>query len=247
MKRDRIILALCVLALLVSAGLNVVLFRASRDYYRQLSAVHLDPLGLSHYPLDADPLPGRRSVVLFGDSRAAEWPVPEGLEGWTFVDRGIHNQTSAEVLHRFDAHVASLKPNVVVVQVGINDLKAIPLFPDQRAEIVANCQAHIAQIVARSRKLGATVIVTTLFPLGNVPLERRLFWSGEIEEAQEEVNAYLRTLAGEGVIVLDTAPILADGQGVLRREYSLDLLHLTEAGYRALNAALMPVLETLNP
>jgi lysophospholipase L1-like esterase len=247
MNLRRFAVALCVLALLVSLGLNGVLLRASRDYYQQLNAIRLAPLGLSHYPLDADPLPGSRNVVFFGDSRAAEWPAPEGLEGWTFANRGIHNQTSAEVLHRFDAHVAPLEPDVVVIQVGINDLKAIPLFPGQRAEIVANCQANIAQIVARSRELGATVILTTLFPLGKVPLERRLFWSGEIEEAQEEVNDFLHTLAGEGIIVLDTAPILADGQGVLRRKYSRDLLHLTEAGYQALNAALVPVLETPHP
>ena len=247
MKHGRIVVALCVLALLISMGLNVVLFRMGQGYYRQLSAVRLDPLGLSQYPLDANPPPGPRSVVFFGDSRAAEWPAPEGLDGWTFVNRGIHNQTSAEVLHRFDAHVAPLEPDVIVIQVGVNDLKAIPLFPGQRATIVANCQANVAQIVHRSRELGATVILTTLFPLGEVPLERRLFWSGEIEDALREVNAYVRTLAGEGVVVLDTAPILADERGIVRRAYSRDLLHLSEAGYQALNKALVPALEAWTP
>jgi len=65
-------------------------------------------------------------VVFFGDSRAYDWPAPSGLEGLEFVNRGIGNQTTAQVLGRFEAHIAPLHPQVVVLQVGINDLKLIP-------------------------------------------------------------------------------------------------------------------------
>ncbi|MEK0196152.1 hypothetical protein WME70_32745, partial [Microcoleus anatoxicus PTRS1] len=41
-------------------------------------------------------------------------------------------------------HVASLKPKIIVIQVGVNDLKAIPLFPEQKEAIIRNCETNIA-------------------------------------------------------------------------------------------------------
>ena len=65
--------------------------------------------------------------------------------------------------------------------------------------------------------------------------------------AVNEVNSYLRTLGGEGVVILDTEPILTGERGIVRRAYSHDLLHLTELGYQALNEALVPALEAWIP
>ena len=79
-----------------------------------------------------------------------------------------------------------------MVEAGINDLKAIPLLPRRRDQIVSDCKANLRQIVRRSREGGAVVIVSTIFPPGKVPLERRMVWSPEIEKAVEEVNSELR-------------------------------------------------------
>lgn len=38
-------------------------------------------------------------------------------------------QTSAQVVWRFAEHIAPLQPDKIILQVGINDLKTIPLFP----------------------------------------------------------------------------------------------------------------------
>ena len=71
------------------------------------------------------------------------------------MNRGVFGQTTAQVLGRFDAHAAPLLPRVVVLQVGINDLKAIPLLPHRRDEIVADCKANLREIVRRSTDAGA--------------------------------------------------------------------------------------------
>lgn len=227
--------------LLTSVALNVFLFAQGREYYLQLHETRLDPLGLDYGAPDPDATgpagPERTTVVFFGDSRAAEWPAPD-LGQYRFVNRGVGSQTSAQVVRRFDAHVRPLQPRLVILQVGINDLKTIPLFPERKVSIVARCQENIRQIVSQSTDLGATVILTTIFPVGRVPVERRPFWSDEVAAAVDEVNAYIRSLAGEQVVVLDAFAILADERGVARPEYSRDLLHLNEAGYEALNEAL---------
>lgn len=128
------------------------------------------------------------------------------------------------------------------MQVGISDLKAIPLFPGRKASLIAGTEANIEQIVSRAVDMGATVILTTVIPHGKVPLERRLFWSSDVAEAVKTVNASLVSMAGEKVLILDSAAILADEQGLLREEYAVDLLHLNPAGYEVLNEELVRML-----
>jgi len=250
MKPNHIVITLLSIALLISIAFNFILFKRGEQYYLQLNATRLDPLGLGFYPTGTDQHSNstmQKKVVFFGDSRASNWTFPAGLDQFQFINRGIGAQTSVQVLERFDDHIVPLQPQVIIVQVGINDLKTIPIFPDQKASIIANCQANIEEIVSRSLDLDATVILTTIFPLGEVPLERKLFWSAEVAEAIGEINASIYSLEGDNVIVFDTAPILANEKGIVQPEYSRDLLHLTEAGYDALNEELMHILTTLEP
>lgn len=237
--------ALLALGLGVSLFLNMRLFNHAAHYYRELNKTQLDPLGLDKYPVNAaQSIKSQKPRLVFlGDSRAAGWPFPES-DRYEFINRGIGGQTSVQVSKRFDYHVRPLQPDVVLIQVCINDLKAIGLFPNRQDEIVANCKVNIQQMVEASTAIGATVILTTIFPVGTVPLERQPFWSDAIGEAVEEVNDYLLTLADEQVIVLDTVSVLADSRGQLLPEYSRDELHLNAQGYVVLNNELARLLST---
>jgi len=229
-------------ALLLSLAANVILYKRGRQYYLQLNASHLDPLGLSVFadvPVTTQP----PVIVFFGDSRAAQWPAPGQVKNTTFINRGIGNQTTAQLLGRFQAHVTPLHPQFIVIQAGINDLKTIPLFPDQKETIIDNCKANLKQMVDLSLASGAQVIVTTIFPLGKIPIERRPFWSNDVKLAIEEVNSYITALAGDQVIILDTGKVLANSEGTVYPQYSQDFLHLSAEGYAALNDAIYAVLE----
>lgn len=230
-----------VVALLISVALNVVLFNRARQYYLDLNAVRLNPLNLSSYP-DAAPAPAvRPRLVFFGDSRAARWPVTADDNQFEVINRGVEAETSAQATLRFAAHITALQPAIVVVQVGVNDLKTIPLFPEHKAAIIAATKENVRYIVEQTAALGAQVILTTIFPVRDFPLERRLFWSPEIEAAVEEVNTDLRSLAADNVIILDATAILADN-GRAKPEYYLDELHLNDAGYTVLNQELAHLL-----
>ncbi|MCB0007298.1 MAG: SGNH/GDSL hydrolase family protein, partial [Anaerolineales bacterium] len=162
-----------------------------------------------------------------------------------FSNLGIGAQTSAQVLLRYEAHVAPLEPDIIVLQVGINDLKTIPLFPERREELVTDCQDNIAAIVTKARADGALVILSTVFPAGDVPLQRRPFWSAGIDAAIVEVNAFLQTLADDHILVFDSYSLLADDEGSLSSDYARDELHLNSAGYERLNEALAQLLGTV--
>ena len=235
--------------LIISLVANLIIFRAAWLYYKDANAVRLNPLGLSYYPTDeAQPVekaPGQKIVVFYGDSRAAQWRFPKGPEmaaNFVFIDRGVDTQTSSQVAGRFDMHIRPLQPDIVVLQMCINDLKTIPLFPDAKDPIIDNCKANIAEIVSKSRSLGATIILTTVFPFGELPPERRLLWSDDVFQSVEDVNSYIHSLAAEGVIIFDAFPILADENGRVKEPYRFDLLHINEAGYNALNQQLAKIL-----
>ncbi|VAW35574.1 hypothetical protein MNBD_CHLOROFLEXI01-3322, partial [hydrothermal vent metagenome] len=178
-------------AFLLSLGLNGALFLKAKQYYWELNGTRLDPLGLSFYPPNGvvdEKEEGVITAVFFGDSRAAQWPTPVEIDGYRFINRGIGSQTSVQVAARFQQHIVPLKPDVIIVQMCINDLKTIPLFPQKEEAITRNCLANIDQVLAEAEEIGATVILTTVFPVGDVPLERRLVWSPKTGEAVTAVN-----------------------------------------------------------
>lgn len=245
-RRARIVFAAVVgplvVVTLVAVAADFFLFRYAEQYYREMNSIRLDPLSLGAFPDQPTAVPGSRLAVFYGDSRAADWPTSE-IDGFTFLNRGIGGQTSAQVTGRFDAHIRPLQPDILIVQMCINDLKTIPLFPEREADIIAGCLANMRQVVVAAREMGTVVILTTVFPVGNASLERQVFfWSDAVAASVLTVNAALREMAGEGVIVLDAYALLADDSGLMHPEYAADTLHLHPAGYAVLNTALVELL-----
>lgn len=250
MTSNKFFILLISLVLLMLGGsvvLNFIIYNQAKKYYLEVNETRLDPTGLSHYPANLNKATDKDKirVVFFGDSRAEDWISPN-LSGYEFINRGISSQTSIQNIRRFPYHVSSLQPNIVVIQVGVNDLKTVALFPERRDSIVANCRDNIKRIVDESKNLGATVILTTIFPVGEVPVQRKPFWSDDIEAAINEINKYIATLAEDKVIIFDTFSILADSQGMMLQEYKKDELHFNSRGYEVLNKELLQLLDKIN-
>ncbi|MFO7679636.1 MAG: SGNH/GDSL hydrolase family protein [Chloroflexota bacterium] len=237
--------AVLLLLLLISAGLNVVLLKQARHAMRQWALTALDPVGLRS--VEEQTMRGetaQKTVLFFGDSRAVSWTPPE-MAGVNFVNRGVNGNTSEQALARFAAHVTPLQPDVLVAQVCVNDLRAIPVLPGQKSEITARCMENIDEMVKRVKEGETAVILTTIFPVQPPPPLERMYWSHDVVTAIETVNDHIRSLAGENVVVLDAHALLADEQGFLRDDYAADNLHLNAAGYRRLNEAFAPLLQEL--
>jgi lysophospholipase L1-like esterase len=175
------------------------------------------------------------------------WPNPPALTEMTVANRGVGKQTTAQIALRFDQDVAPLKPTVVVIEAGVNDLRTIAEVPERRARIVADCEANLRILVERSRALGATVVLMTVIDVGDVPFWRWPFWTDDVRAAVREVNAFLPSLAGDHVVLFDAAPVVDDDRGRIKPAYQLDFLHLVPAGYDALDEKLIPLVRGLPP
>jgi len=245
---NRRFLAILVLIALIilSLATNYSNYMRSQIYLTLYQQTILDPMGMEYYSPNEKPeiRDGKELVVFLGDSRALVWPAPNS-DRFAFVNRGINGQTTAQVLGRFSDDIPVLQPDFVIIQVGVNDMTAIPILPNQKNRIIAHCKDNIQKLTEQTIALDATVILTTIFPIKRTLIPWQVSGSEQVASSVEEVNQFIHSLASERVIVMDTGEILANPDGYLNPEYSLDTLHLNIQGYRALNEALSEILENI--
>ena len=224
--------------------LNVLFTFLMRNLIRFAQRIRHDPVHLDRFAPVMTPRRGVSTMIVIGDSRAEAWRIPY-ISNLQIINRGIGGESTKQVLHRVERHVLSLQPDIVLIQVGVNDLWRLGVFDSaERTQIIHNVQQAIQQLVCRVSGQ-SQVILTTIIPLGNPPIWEKLWGSAETSRAIAAINQYVHTLASDTVIIFDTAPILtSDGETVAKR-FQADYLHLNQAGYEQLNEQLMPLVETV--
>jgi lysophospholipase L1-like esterase len=234
---------LCIILLIlfvISLGFNFFMVNRVYNYYRRSLAAELNPAGQAITYSNSESYPDKSKIIFFGDSRISQWKALPKMEGVVTINCGIPGQTTAQLRLRVQRDVLDLKPNVAVIQAGINDLKAIGVFPEQEQEIIRNCVDNIRVMVQEIRESGAKVVLMTILPPCRPDLLRRLVWSGRIEEAVQSVNEILKAQESESVTVLDCS--FLSENGLIRKEYVCDCLHINEQAYLFLNQRIKPYL-----
>jgi peptidoglycan/LPS O-acetylase OafA/YrhL/lysophospholipase L1-like esterase len=179
-------------------------------------------------------------ILLLGDSRIAMWNC-RTLDGRGVMNAGFPGITSAQLAAGCGDVLRQAHPKVVVIQVGINDLKLIGVRPNLRDAVISNCVGNVSSIARRAEQSGAQVIVTAIWPAGKVGLIRRFVWNDGVNSAVAEANLQLaRVLQTDtNVVFTDIFAEMARGYGASERQklYS-DTLHLNEAAYEQLTSLL---------
>lgn len=225
--------------LVTSIGANVALAVACLELYRREQRVRLHPT----FPVPTSVAsPADKQLVLFlGDSRMQEWPALPA-DSFVTVNAGGGGETTAQVRLRAAPTLDAIAPRLVVLQAGINDLKAIGALPDAAREIEQQCLANLSALVELCRQHGARVVLLPILPAAQPSLARRPVWSSDIEAARVRVNAALRNRFGTaaGVAMLADNLVIADTAADYR-----DTLHLRPTTYVKLESAAVKALETL--
>jgi lysophospholipase L1-like esterase len=139
---------------------------------------------------------------------------------------------------RFANDALALKPDVIVIQCGINDLVAGIGSQGKWPAITARTIDNLKWVSEKAAAAGSKVVLLTVIPPARPDLARRLVWSEKIREQVVAVNENL--LASKfppGVRVLDLGEVFGATTRLPDR-FSLDTLHLNETGYALLGEKL---------
>ncbi|WP_186728899.1 GDSL-type esterase/lipase family protein [Sphingomonas panacisoli] len=169
-----------------------------------------------------------RDVVFMGDSITWGWRYCNTAfdTGGGWVDRGISGQTTAQMLVRFPGDVLALKPRVVHIMAGTNDIAG-----NSGPMTLGGIEANIAAMVTLAKAAGIRVV------LAAVPPAKTFSWQPKLEPAPRiaALNARLRALAvREKITFVDYGAVLAMPDGAMKDALTLDGVHPNAAGYAAI-------------
>ncbi|MGO4104547.1 GDSL-type esterase/lipase family protein [Leifsonia sp. YAF41] len=168
------------------------------------------------------------TVVFMGDGLIAGGRWDEWLPGYEVTNLGISGATSDDVLSHIDLLVEQ-NSDAVVLGIGTNDLG----WRRSDEHVVRNVETILVTI--RRRLPETRILIQSV-----LPRER------EFAEVIKSVNRHLWQFAPTThAQYLDLWPALASEDGELNPAYTDDRLHLTNEGYEAWLAELIPGLETL--
>jgi lysophospholipase L1-like esterase len=171
----------------------------------------------------AAPNPGEERVVFMGDSITEDWKLEHSFPGKPYINRGISGQTSPQMLVRFRQDVIDLKPKVVIILTGTNDImeNTGPMTVEQSGESIASMAD-----LATANKI--RVVLCSVLP------SFAFAWSPGLEPAPRivELNAWIKQYAAEkGYVYVDYYSAMKDERGGLPPALSEDGVHPLPAGF----------------
>lgn len=165
---------------------------------------------------------GKR-VVFMGDSITDIWRGQDFFPGKHYLNRGIIGQTTGQMLARFQADVISLKPRVVIILGGTNDI-ADNTGPSWLQMI----QNNVISMVELARLNGIRVVLSSVTPVNDIyfPMSK-----GHPKEKILAVNSWMHGYARLNHLeYVDYYDALVDPDQALKAEYSPDGIHMNSAG-----------------
>ncbi len=179
------------------------------------------------------PAANESRVVFMGNSITQGWAprFAAMFPGKPYIGRGISGQTTPQMLVRFRQDVIALRPRVVVILAGTNDIAGNT--GPSTLEMIQDNIASMAELAAAN---GIQVVLCSVLPVFDYP------WKPGLTPAPKIVglNAWIRSYAAaHGAQYADFHTAMADARGGLPKELAEDGVHPTDAGY----AMMGPIVE----
>ena len=180
---------------------------------------------------------GEQRVVFMGDSITDGWDSPN-IGGFfpskPYVNRGISGQTTPQMLIRFRADVIALKPKVVVILAGTNDLAG-----NTGPTTLAAIEGNLTSMAELARVNGIKVVLASLLPVSDYELRDGKPIVQTVRRPPDQIralNSWMKEYASKNhLIYLDYFSAMVDDKGFLKDELSNDGLHPNAAGYAVMN------------
>ena len=186
------------------------------------------------------PKKNERRVIFMGDSITEEWSnlYPEYFIERGYINRGIGGQTTSQMLIRFKPDVVDLKPEIVVVLAGTNDIAGNT--GPSNAKMITDNIFSMAEI---AKAYQMKVVLSSILPVYEYD------WAKEIKDLPstiQAVNEALKQYASDHeLIYLDYFSSMVDERQGLNSDYTSDGVHPNESGYILMSSLAEEVLSEL--
>lgn|SRR5579859_7918920 len=178
------------------------------------------------------PAPGENRVVFMGDSITEGWGMKatantpargEFFPGKPYINRGISGQTTPQMLVRFRQDVINLKPKVVVILAGTNDIAE-----NTGKTTIREIGNNIASMSDLARANGIAVILCSVLPASDFHWHPGLTPAPKIKALNEWIRDYAEK---NGMVYVDYYSSTVNSDGGLKSELSPDGVHPNKEGY----------------
>lgn len=174
------------------------------------------------------PADNENRVVFIGNSITQGWIEvnPNFFIGKSYINRGISGQTTPQMLVRFRSDVVNLKPKVVVILAGTNDIAG-----NTGPSTLEMIEDNIASMVEIANANNIKVVLCSILPAYDYP------WKTGLEPAQKivDLNKWIKEYAVKNkIIYVDYFAPIADQRNGMKKAYSEDGVHPNLAGYKVM-------------
>ncbi len=179
----------------------------------------------------APPAKDENRVVFMGDSITDGWKLDQYFPGLPYVNRGISGQTTPQMVLRFRPDVINLKPKVVVILAGTNDIAG-----NTGSTALDAIENNLASMVDLARANGINVVLASVMPISDY--NKNAAGNPVVRSVQRPpaqilaLNAWIKNICAErGLVYLDYFTAMADDKGLLKADIANDGLHPNAKGY----------------
>ena len=175
------------------------------------------------------PSAGERRVVFMGDSITEGWIKldPQFFSRNGYLDRGIGGQTTSQMLVRFRQDVIMLRPSVVVILGGTNDIAQ-----NGGQTTLEAIEENLQSMVELARVNHIRVVLCSVLPAIDFPWRMGLEPAPKIAALNDWISAFC---SRNGVVYADYYRAMVDGRKAMRAELGIDGVHPNPAGYAVMD------------
>lgn len=189
-------------------------------------------------------------ILFTGSSLMEQFPINELLMtnkiNLIAYNRGIGGFTSDDMLAHMDEMVFGTEPSVIFINIGTNDIGSADYTLEH---LIGNYEKILDQI--KQRLQNVKVFLMAYYPVNDSPEVVTEEWvkrvlSTRTNEAIVAANTAVKDLADrKGCLYIDLNKGLTDEEGRLKKEFTIEGIHMYPNGYRIVLENLKPIIRGL--
>jgi lysophospholipase L1-like esterase len=175
-------------------------------------------------------------VVFMGDSITDGWNLVQYFPDKPYINRGISGQTTPQMLLRIRSDVIDLKPLIVVILAGTNDIAG-----NSGLMTLSDTARNLTSMVELAKANNIRVVLSSVLPVNDRMRNKDGVLLVQTKNRPNEkitaMNQWLKKYAADSrLIYLDYYSATADEKGTLKDGLSYDGLHPNADGYKIMQS-----------